>query len=53
MQKYLYFRTDADEDDDAASTDSATYSFIKINRNAPNCRCCNIALYSLNQQFHI
>jgi len=25
MQKYLYFRTDADEDDDAASTDSAVF----------------------------
>ena len=30
MQKYLYFRTDADEDDDAASTDSATFLLSRL-----------------------
>jgi len=30
MQKYLYFRTDADEDDDAASTDSAVFLLSRL-----------------------
>tara|TARA_R100000664_G_C2650198_1_gene71173 strand:- start:59 stop:463 length:405 start_codon:yes stop_codon:yes gene_type:complete len=30
MQKYLYFRTDADEDDDAASTDSAVFPLSSL-----------------------
>ena len=30
MQKYLYFRTDADEDDDAAATDSAVFLLSRL-----------------------
>tara|TARA_R110000868_G_C10330745_1_gene714167 strand:- start:63 stop:470 length:408 start_codon:yes stop_codon:yes gene_type:complete len=30
MQKYLYFRTDADEDDDAASTDSGLFLLSRL-----------------------
>ena len=30
MEKYLYFRTDADEDDDAASTDSIVFPLSSL-----------------------